>query len=133
MMKSTMRPIHSLIDADLLTRAQSVQSLSTSLRSRLSYELKLHCWVVEVIGNTLVIVTDNAERASILRYQQHELIKQINEEFSQQLAVPVRRLKIKVDYNLTKLNEVRPQQVSRSAEDVETAQRNCKQLLDYLK
>lgn len=132
MMKSTMRPIHSLIEAKLIARAQNIQSLTRSLHSRLSLELQRHCWVVDIIGNTLVIITDSAERATILRYQQHELLKQINEEFGHGLATQIRRLKIKVDYNLAKIPNESSQEKPRNEQDILTAKRHCKQMISLL-
>ena len=131
-MKSTMRPIHSLIEAKLLNRTQNIQSLTASLRSRLSSELRHHCWVVDVIGNTLVLITDNAERATILRYQQHELVKQINEEFGHKLAAPVRRIKIKIDYNLTKLSSNIVKSTNRGNKVTNQAKHHCQQMLKLL-
>jgi len=131
-MKSTMRPIHSLIEAKLLNRTQNIQSLTTSLHSRLSNELRHHCWVVDVIGNTLILITDNAERATILRYQQHELVKQINEEFGHTLTTRIRRLKIKIDYNLTKLSCGVVKSPSRDDEVINQAKHHCQQMLNLL-
>ena len=133
MMKSPMRPIHSLIDTKLLNRTQNIQSLTNSLHSRLSLALRQHCWVIDVIGNTLVIITDNAERATTIRYQQHELLKQINEEFTGSLDVPVRRMRVKVDCNLSTLsNPVNPSD-NRSESDLSNAKNHCRQMLSYLK
>jgi len=131
-MKSPMRPIHSLIDAKLLNRTQNIQSLTNSLHSRLSSELRQHCWVIDIIGNTLVIVTDNAERATIIRYQQHELLKQINEEFTGSLDVPVRRMKVKVDFNLSALTSPTNSPESRSKSELSRAKKHCRQMLSYL-
>jgi len=132
-MKSPMRPIHSLIDTKLLNRTQNIQSLTNSLHSRLSLALRQHCWVIDVIGNTLVIITDNAERATTIRYQQHELLKQINEEFTGSLDVPVRRMRVKVDCNLSTLtNPVNPSH-NRSESDLSNAKNHCRQMLSYLK
>ncbi len=133
MMKSPMRPIHSLIDAKLLNRTQNVQYLTDSLHSRLSFELRQHCWVIDIIGNTLVIITDNAERATILRYQQHEILKQINEEFSDSLQVPVRRIKIKTDYSLSLLKPENIQTTKRTPAQLSSAKKHCQQMLSYLK
>ena len=131
-MKSTMRPIHSLIEAKLLNRTQNIQSLTASLHSRLSSELRHHCWVVDVIGNTLILITDNAERATILRYQQHELVKQINEEFGHTLTKPVRRIKIKIDYNLTKLSSSVVKSTKRDNKVTNQAKHYCQQMLNLL-
>ena len=128
-----MRPIHSLIDVKLLNRTQIIQSLTTSLHSRLSTELRQHCWVVNIIDNTLVVITDNAERATTIRYQQHELLKQINEEFAGSLDVPVRRMKVKVDCNLTKLTQATDVSDSRTQLELSTAKKHCRQMLSYLK
>jgi hypothetical protein len=127
-----MRPIHSLIESKLLDRAQNIQSLTLSLRSRLSSELRRHCWVVDVIGNTLVIITDSAERATILRYQQHELLKQINEEFGHTFVTQIRRLRIKVDYNLSKIPDKNNQRKVRNDQDVMTAKHHCRRMMSVL-
>ena len=127
-----MRPIHSLIEENLLNRAQNVQLLTTSLHSRLSSELRRHCWVIDIIGNTLVLITDSAERATTLRYQQHELIKQINEEFRQSIKTPVRRLKIKVDYNLAKFSANTLATDPRPDTDIDRAKFFCQQMRDLI-
>jgi hypothetical protein len=132
-MKSPMRPIHSLIDTKLLSRTQNIQFLTASLHSRLSSELRQHCWVIDVIGNILVIITDNAERATILRYQQHELLKQINEEFADSLDVPVRRMRVKVDCNLSTLNNPVTSPDNRTKSELASAKNHCRQMLSYLK
>jgi hypothetical protein len=107
--------------------------LTNSLHSRLSLALRQHCWVIDVIGNTLVIITDNAERATTIRYQQHELLKQINEEFTGSLDVPVRRMRVKVDCNLSTLtNPVNPSH-NRSESDLSNAKNHCRQMLSCLK
>jgi hypothetical protein len=133
MMNSPMRPIHSLIDVKLLNRTQNIQSLTNSLHSRLSSQLRQHCWVTDIIGNTLVIVTDNAERASIIRYQQHELLKQINEEFTGSLAVPVRRMKVKVDCNLAIFTPPANSPDNRTESELSKAKKHCRLMLSYLK
>ena len=131
-MKPTMHPIHSLIDAKMLDRTQNIRSLTTSIHSRLSAELHQHCWVVDIIGNNLIMMTDKAERATTLRYQQHELLKQINEEFASSLVVPVRRLKVKVDHSLSTLASSSHKKLHRSESEISTAKAHCQQMLDYL-
>tara|TARA_R110002049_G_scaffold182041_2_gene349698 strand:- start:118676 stop:119083 length:408 start_codon:yes stop_codon:yes gene_type:complete len=133
MMKSPMRPIHSLIDSKLLNRTQIVQSLTNSLHSRLSSELRQHCWVIDIIGNTLVLITDNADRATTLRYQQHELLKQVNEEFSGSLEVPVRRMKVKIDSHLSTLSHTTHSSDCRTVSELSNAKNHCRQMLSYLK
>ena len=78
------------------------------------------------------MMTDKAERATTLRYQQHELLKQINEEFASSLAVPVRRLKVKVDHSLSTLTETNHKNLHRSESEISNAKAHCQQMLDYL-
>lgn len=131
-MKSTMRPIRSLISTKFVDRTKIIQFLTTSIHSRLPLDLRQHCWVVDIIGNNLLIITDKAERATTLRYQQHELLKQVNEEFSTNLAAPVRRLKVKVDHNLSTLAKREPIQCDRPESVKENAKNHCCQMLDFL-
>ncbi len=132
MMNSTMRPILSLIDSKILTRAQNIQSLTTSLHSRLPSNLRQHCWVVDITDQTLVILTNNAERATILRYQQHELLKQINEEFGQTMTKPVRRVKVKVDYHLSKLSAHDNNPPARTIDALHLARESCRNMMKLL-
>ena len=132
-MKSTMRPIHSLISSNFHDRAKNIQSLTASIHSRLSLNLREHCWVTGINGNNLLIITDKAERATTLRYQQHELLKQVNEEFSSTLETPLRRLKVKVDYSLSTVVNRNTKRTSRRKLEVETAKTYCNHMLDLLK
>ena len=93
-----LQPIQALISPELLSKAAIFRKMTDSMRSRLSGELAPFCWVAEVRDSTLVVVTDQAERATHLRYQQHEILKQINEEFHKDLKKPLRRLRTKIDY-----------------------------------
>ena len=127
-----MRPIQSLIDTKFLTKAQYIESLTTSVRSRLSPELRDYCWVADIIGNCLILITDSAERATVLRYQQHELVKQINEEFTLSLACPVKRAKIKIDYKLALLPQQEYPPPSSDNEKNKINRINCANLLQIL-
>lgn len=131
-MNPTMRPIHSLIQSKILTRAKNIQSLTSSIHSRLSADLRTHSWVVDIIGSNLIMMTDNAERASSIRYQQHELLKQINEEYADSLDTPVRRLKVKVDYNLGTIGPAAVTDCQRNNTDKEKAKNYCKEMLKLL-
>ncbi len=133
MMKSSMHPIHALIDAKLLSRTKNIQSLTNSLHSRLSSELRQHCWAIDIIGNTLILITDSPERATIIRYQQHELLKQVNEEFTESLEAPVRRMRVKVDYTLSVLTSPTNSSESRTESELSRAKGHCRQMLSYLK
>ena len=128
-----MRPIHTLIDTKYLTKARYITSLTTSVRSRLSPELRDHCWVVDIIDNSLIVVTDQPERATVLRYQQHELLKQINEEFTSSLSVPVRRIKIKIDYKLAQFSTTPTSPANANRSNREAGIKNCSDILRFLK
>ena len=78
------------------------------------------------------MMTDKAERATTLRYQQHELLKQINEEFDSSLTVPVRRLKVKVDHSLSTLAGTNHKNHIRSESEIINAKTHCQQMLDCL-
>ena len=127
-----MRPIHTLIDTKFLTKARYITTLTNSVRSRLSPELREYCWVVDIIGNCLIVVTDRPEHATILRYQQHELLKQINEEFTSSLSVPVRRIKVKVDYKLAQFSKRTKNFNSAHRKTREAGMEQCAQLLRFL-
>ena len=127
-----MRPIRSLISSEIQTRAKTIQSMTASVHSRLAQNLREHCWVIGVIGNKLVMITDNAERATRLRYQQHELLKQVNEEFSNTLNVPLRRLRVKVDFNLSKSADMHKTSIYRPALELEKAKKHCQAMLKLL-
>ena len=127
-----MRPIRSLIDTKYLTKARFTDTLTASIRSRLSTELRHHCWVADITGNCLIVVTDRAEHATILRYQQHELVKQINEEFTSSLSMPVRRLKVKVDYKLANLTKQLNSSTKAGRRNRQTSRKNCAILLNLL-
>ena len=132
MMKSTMHPIRSLINEKYLQRVKNVQSLTASFHSRLPSNLHHHCWLVSLENNTLHIVTDSPERAAIIRYQQYEIIKQINEEFSLSLSMPIKKIKIKIDYGLQKITSDTNQKVNTNNADKELARNYCQQMLSLI-
>lgn len=128
-----MRPIRTLIDTKYLTKARFIDSATASIRSRISSDMRANCWVADITGNCLIIVTDRAEHATLLRYQQHELVKQINEEFTSSLITPVKRLKVKVDYRLANLTEQRPAENKTGLRKNNNGRKHCANLLDLLK
>ncbi|MEN8128696.1 MAG: DciA family protein [Pseudomonadota bacterium] len=87
-----MQQINRYIDQDLIRQAQFLHVLTQSLRLRLPVTVRAHCWAGGIRDNTLVVITDSANWAVPIRYQQYELLKQLNTEFQQNL----KRVKIKV-------------------------------------
>ena len=133
MMKSIMQPIRSFISSDTLIRVKNIQSLTASVHSRLSLKLREHCWVIGITGNKLLIIVNNAESASCLRYQQHELLKQVNEEFAGTLSAPLRRLKVKVDCRHPwQPAASKKRQILRPLSELETAKKHCQSMLKLL-
>ncbi len=126
-----MRAIDSLIEPRIIEKTKSIQLLSKSMQSRLPSKYRHHCWLIDITENCALVAVDSAEVATALRYQQHELLKQINEEFSKRLNTPLKRIKIKV---------IAPETTSlASAESASAAARNqqlsrhyCRQILDFL-
>ena len=96
-----MQSISHLIHRHYLKKAAFLGQLSTSIRSRLSPDLAPYCWVADITTNQLTIITNRAERATLLRYQQHEILKQLNEEFSAELGRPLYRLRVRLDHRMS--------------------------------
>lgn len=130
--KQAMRPIQSLIDKRYAAKSAFLQGLTLSVRSRVSSDLADHVWVADIDQNCIIIVTDLAERASMLQYQQHEIIKQINEEFKGKLIRPLRRIKIRVDYKVAIINSIPDTKRTDHSDRIENYKKNCKKLLELI-
>ena len=87
-----MQTINQLLDKQITKKAQFLHLVTLSLRSRLPTPSAEHCWAGGIRDNTLVVITDSANWVVPIRYQQFELLKQINSDFQKDL----KRLKIKV-------------------------------------
>jgi hypothetical protein len=88
--------LNEYFDKDLLKHAHFLHTVTLSLRTRFSNTMAEHCWVGGIIDGALVIVTDSANWVIPIRYQQHELLKQLNCEFRNELLQQLKRIKIKV-------------------------------------
>lgn len=127
-----MRPIQSLIDKRYAAKSAFLHSLTESVRSRVPSDLRAFVWVADIDHDCIIIATDLAERATMLRYQQHEIVKQINEEFKGKLIKPLRRIKTKVDYKLTQI-KLQPNEVKKDhSERTMTYKKHCKELLKLI-
>ncbi len=91
-----MRLCKHFLDHKLIQRSQLLQTLTHSVRSRISPAGAEHCWVAGVHNNVLVVLTDSSTWAVAIRYQQREILKLINSEFRPELEQTLKRLKIKV-------------------------------------
>ena len=91
-----MQSIYRYVNAHIVAHARFLYSLTLSIRSKLPPSIANHCWTGGIYGDTLTIVTDGASWGVKARYQQYEILKQINTEFRSDLQTELRRIKIKV-------------------------------------
>lgn len=91
-----MRPSKDFIDRKLLSQIHFLTQLTTSLRSRLPSSMAEHCWVASYDRDTLCVLTDSSNWTLALRYQQREILKQLNTEFRLELQAPLKRLKVRI-------------------------------------
>ncbi len=92
-----MQKLSSYISTDLQNKAKFLHRLTLSLRMHLSPELACHCWVASIQDRTLTIVTNDPNRASLIRFQQREILKQLNQELSLTVKEYLNRIKIRID------------------------------------
>ena len=91
-----MQKFSSYISADLQKKAKLLHRLTLSIRMQLPKDLARHCWVANIDNRTLTIVTDDPNRASIIRFQQREILKQLNQELSLTVKEYLNQIKIKI-------------------------------------
>ncbi len=93
------QPLECFIDSGLLRRLRLLEALTGAIRPLLPGAGAQHCWVVDVRGRTLVVLTDSASWAVSIRYQQRELLKQLNDQFRLELGGTLERVKIRVAHH----------------------------------
>lgn len=91
-----MQKISSYIGTDLHKRAKALHRLTLSLRTQLPANLAGHYWVANIEDRTLIICTDDPGRASLVRLQQREILKQLNQELNPTVKEYLNRIKIKI-------------------------------------
>ena len=91
-----MQKLSSYISVDLLKKAKLLHRLTLSLRMHLPNDLASHCWVANIDNRTLTIITDDPNRASIIRFQQREILKQLNQELSLTVKEYLNQIKVKI-------------------------------------
>ncbi len=92
-----MQKISSYISPDLQKKARLLHRLTLSMRMHLPMELANHCWVASINDRTLTIITNDPSRASFIRFQQRELLKQLNQELGLTVKEYLNRIKIRID------------------------------------
>ena len=91
-----MQKFSSYISADLQKKAKLLHRLTLSIRMQLPEDLAKHCWVAGIDNRTLTIITDDPNRASIIRFQQREILKQLNQELSLTVKEYLNQIKVKI-------------------------------------
>ena len=91
-----MQKLSSYISTGLQDKTRLLHRLTLSLRMQLPATLASHCWVASIDNRTLTIITDDPGHASLLRFQQYEILKQLNQELGLAVREYLNRLKIKI-------------------------------------
>ena len=91
-----MQKVSSYIGSNLHKKAKLLHRLTLSIRMQLPADLAKHCWVASIENRTLTIITDDPNRASLVRFQQHEILKQLNQELSLTVKEYLNRIKIRI-------------------------------------
>lgn len=91
-----MKKLGSDFGEELLQRARLLERMTESARSRLPRGLAQHCWVGAYDSSSLTLITDDPVFSTPIRYQQQEILKQLNEEFSGELGCRFRKAAVRV-------------------------------------
>ena len=78
--------------AKLTQHAQLIEKLNHTLHQTLPLQFSAHCHLANIQNKTLIIHTDNASFASLIRFQIPTLCKL----FSDKLEMPINHIEIKV-------------------------------------
>ena len=109
-----MQSISQLLNKDIIKQAKFLHLVTLSLRSMLNTPVAEHCWAAGMQDHTLVVVTDSANWVIPIRYQQFEILKQLNSEFRQDL----KRIRIKVS-NPPYTSNIRPNRPKLSSQSAQ--------------
>jgi predicted nucleic acid-binding Zn ribbon protein len=85
-------------------RMEQVRQLEHCIRFSLPEPLKSHCWPSGIQGKELILITDNSTWATQLRYQQHQILKQINSD----LNLNLKKLRIRISTRNIKIRKPLP-------------------------
>ena len=91
-----MQKLSTYIGSKLHNKAKFLHRLTLSLRMLLPSELAGHCWVASIQDRTVTIVTNDPSRASLIRFQQREILKQLNQELGLTVKEYLNRIKIRI-------------------------------------
>ena len=91
-----MQKLSSYIGEDIQEKARTLYRLTSRIRTWLPPELASHCWIADTEDHILTIIMDSPDLASLIRFHQHEVLKQVNHELGLTTKQCLRRIKIKV-------------------------------------
>ena len=84
------------LSSDLIERAHYYNQLTKVIRSLLPENIASGCWVSALKDNQITILVDQSAKVSIIRYQQHEILKKLNTEYADTLEVTLKKVRYKV-------------------------------------
>lgn len=125
-----MQKFSSYINIDLQKKAKLLHRLTLSIRMQLPEDLASHCWVAGIDNRTLTIVTDDPNRASVIRFQQREILKQLNQELSLTVKEYLNQIKVKISNVINGVNHPTKAEYlsSESAQHIEKCSKDIKDL-----
>lgn len=88
---------HNKMLAKLTQHAQLIEKLNHTLHQSLPLQFSAHCHLANIKNQTLIIHTDNASFASLIRFQVPALCK----TFGEHLKMPISHIEIKVRPKIT--------------------------------
>ncbi len=91
-----MKKLGDLINPSLARKAQLLEIMSESARTRLPREIASHCWVGGFEKDHIVLVTDYPHYVTYIRCHQREILKQLKEEFRTHVPENIRKVRIRV-------------------------------------
>jgi len=104
-----MRPFAFYIDEKLKKQAGKQRFINTILHQILPQPLNQHVWAAKLENGVLKLLTDSPAWATQIRYQQHELIKQLNCD----PALKLDSIEISIAQTADRSQSTTPQQRSR--------------------
>ncbi|PCJ31630.1 MAG: hypothetical protein COA90_05580 [Gammaproteobacteria bacterium] len=110
----------------LAKRAQQLNKLNYILQNVMPPQFSAHCHLANISENTLVIHTDNASYASLLRFQSHVICNSL----SPHLPQIVNKLEVKVRPKFILSNTPKPSPISLSNDAAKSLQQTADNIED---
>ena len=105
----------------LSQRSKKLEQLNYLLKQALPSQFSAHCRLANISGSTLIIHTDNASFASLIRFQSPVIIKTLSTE----LDIIITHLDVKVRPLFTLNNEAETRTISLSSSAANTLQQTA--------